>query len=69
MEDKGMWVLDESKQFLDYQALLRVARAAKALRDEAWDSAMPCDEHWPWEDDLKEALKGVEHLLDSHDDT
>ena len=47
----------------NYQALLRVARAAKNLKEEAWDSAKPCSEHWPWEDGLKEALKEVEDLL------
>ena len=45
------------------EALLRVARAAKNLKEEAWDSAKPCSEHWPWEDGLKEALKEVEDLL------
>ena len=60
-EDKSPWVMVmQPEDYADWQAMLRVARAAKAL----WGTSFYDHEKYPVQlDEFAEALKEVEHLL------
>jgi hypothetical protein len=64
LKDKAMkYVIEDNQEELysEYHALLRVAKAAKAAREE-W---LKTRDTWGGMKRLEEALKEVEHLLDA----